>query len=37
MEDGAPLPDAEFAAKLEEEHAAVAAGGERPFFQLLYN
>ncbi|GJO55299.1 putative S-adenosyl-L-methionine-dependent methyltransferase [Mycobacterium marinum] len=37
VEDGAPLPDAEFAAKLEEERAAVAAGGERPFFQLLYN
>lgn len=31
VEDGAPLPDAEFAAKLEEERAAVAAGGERPF------
>jgi len=37
VEDGAPLPPAEFAAKLEEERAAVARGEQRLFFQLVYN
>ncbi|QUR66032.1 class I SAM-dependent methyltransferase [Mycobacterium spongiae] len=36
IEDGGPLPADEFAAKLEEERAA-AAGGQCPFFQLVYN
>ena len=34
VEDGAPLPDDEFAARVEEERAD---GGQRPFFQLVYN
>lgn len=37
VEDGAPLPRDEFAAKLEEERAAVARGEQRLFFQLVYN
>jgi methyltransferase (TIGR00027 family) len=37
VEDGAPLPPDEFAAKLEEERAAVARGEQRLFFQLVYN
>ena len=38
VEDGAPLQQDEFEAKLEEERAAMAAGEEqRPFFQLVYN
>lgn len=37
VEDGAPLPQDEFAAKLEEERAAVARGEQRLFFQLVYN
>lgn len=38
VEDGAPLDQDEFDAKLEEERAAIAAGeDERPFFQLVYN
>lgn len=34
VEDGAPLPDDEYRAKVEEERAAAE---ERPFFQLVYN
>lgn len=34
IEDGAPMPQGEFEAKVEEERAA---GDERPFFQLVYN
>ncbi|CAM4371076.1 Putative S-adenosyl-L-methionine-dependent methyltransferase [Mycobacterium basiliense] len=37
VEDGAPLPDEEFAAKVAEERAAVDAGDALPFFQLVYN
>ena len=38
VEDGAPLDPDEFEAKLEEERAAIAEGGDqRPFFQLVYN
>ena len=38
VEDGAPLDEDDFEAKLEEERAAIAAGEEgRPFFQLVYN
>jgi methyltransferase (TIGR00027 family) len=37
VEDGAPLSDEEFAAKVEEERAAVADSDQRPFFQLVYN
>ncbi len=37
VEDGAPLPPDEFAARVEEERAAVAAGDQRQFFQLVYN
>jgi methyltransferase (TIGR00027 family) len=38
VEDGAPLDPDEFAAKLEEERAAMASSeDERPFFQLVYN
>jgi methyltransferase (TIGR00027 family) len=38
VEDGAPLDQDEFEAKLEEERAAIATGeDERPFFQLVYN
>jgi methyltransferase (TIGR00027 family) len=38
IEDGAPLNQDEFEAKLEEERAAMASGTEdRPFFQLVYN
>ncbi|BBX75292.1 class I SAM-dependent methyltransferase [Mycobacterium shinjukuense] len=37
VEDGAPLPPDEFAAKVEEERAAVAKGDQLPFFQLVYN
>ncbi|GFG63656.1 putative S-adenosyl-L-methionine-dependent methyltransferase [Mycobacterium kubicae] len=34
VEDGAPLPDDEYQARLEEERAAE---GKSPFFQLVYN
>lgn len=37
IEDGAPLPPDEFAAKVEEERAAAAEGDQRLFFQLVYN
>ncbi len=38
VEDGAPLDPDEFEAKLGEERAAIAEGGDqRPFFQLVYN
>lgn len=37
IEEGAPLPSDEFAAKLEEERAALAEGDGGPFFQLVYN
>jgi methyltransferase (TIGR00027 family) len=37
VEDGAPMPPDEFAAAVEEERAAVAAGDQRLFFQLIYN
>ncbi|EUA14658.1 putative S-adenosyl-L-methionine-dependent methyltransferase [Mycobacterium kansasii 732] len=37
VEDGSPLPPEEFAAKVEEERAVVAAGDANPFFQLVYN
>ncbi|BBX64711.1 putative S-adenosyl-L-methionine-dependent methyltransferase [Mycobacterium saskatchewanense] len=38
VEDGAPLDQDEFQAKLEEELAAIASGEEeRPFYQLVYN
>ncbi|WP_375482613.1 class I SAM-dependent methyltransferase [uncultured Mycobacterium sp.] len=37
IEDGAPLPPEEFAAKVEEERAAAAQGDQRLFFQLVYN
>ncbi|OBG95249.1 SAM-dependent methyltransferase [Mycobacterium sp. E3251] len=37
VEDGAPLDQDEFEAKREEERAAMAAGAERPFYQLVYN
>ncbi|KAA1251961.1 class I SAM-dependent methyltransferase [Mycobacterium simiae] len=37
VEDGTPLPPDEFAAKVAEERAVVAAGGKSPFFQLVYN
>ncbi|MCV7195549.1 class I SAM-dependent methyltransferase [Mycobacterium angelicum] len=37
VEDGAPLPDHEFQAAVEEERAATAAGDGRQFFQLVYN
>jgi methyltransferase (TIGR00027 family) len=38
VEDGAPLDRDEFAAKVEEERAALAAGeDQRVFFQLVYN
>jgi len=38
VEDGAPLDQDEFEAKLEEERAAMASGTEdRPFFALVYN
>jgi methyltransferase (TIGR00027 family) len=38
VEDGAPLDQDEFEAKVEEERAAMASGAEdRPFFQLVYN
>jgi methyltransferase (TIGR00027 family) len=37
VEDGAPLSEEEFAARVEEERAAVAQGDQRPFFQLVYN
>lgn len=37
VEDGAPMPPDEFAVAVEEERAAVAAGDQRPFFQLVYN
>ncbi|GFG74005.1 class I SAM-dependent methyltransferase [Mycobacterium botniense] len=37
VEDGAPLHPDHFAAKVEEERAAVAQGGGRLFFQLVYN
>ncbi|OBB89200.1 class I SAM-dependent methyltransferase [Mycobacterium sp. 852002-30065_SCH5024008] len=37
VEDGAPLDQDDFEAKREEERAAMAAGAERPFYQLLYN
>lgn len=36
VEDGAPMPAAEFAAKVEEERAT-AGEGQCPFFQLVYN
>lgn len=36
VEDGAPLPSEDFAARLEEERAA-ADGDAGPFFQLVYN
>ncbi|BBY06711.1 class I SAM-dependent methyltransferase [Mycobacterium noviomagense] len=37
VEDGAPLPAQEYAAKVEEEREAVARGEQRLFFQLIYN
>ncbi|WP_204800906.1 class I SAM-dependent methyltransferase [Mycobacterium riyadhense] len=37
VEDGAPLPADEFAAKVEEERVAVAEGTRGLFFQLVYN
>jgi methyltransferase (TIGR00027 family) len=37
VEDGAPMPRDEFAAAVEEERAARAAGDQRLFFQLVYN
>jgi methyltransferase (TIGR00027 family) len=37
VEDGAPMPPDEFANAVEEERAAVAAGDQRLFFQLVYN
>jgi methyltransferase (TIGR00027 family) len=38
VEEGAPRDPDDFAARLEEERAAQAEGGEqRPFFQLVYN
>ncbi len=37
VEDGAPLDQDDFEAKREEERAAMAAGAERPFYQLVYN
>ncbi|OBF59766.1 SAM-dependent methyltransferase [Mycobacterium sp. 852002-53434_SCH5985345] len=37
VEDGAPLDRDDFEAKREEERAAMAAGAERPFYQLVYN
>jgi methyltransferase (TIGR00027 family) len=37
VEDGAPMPPDEFAKAVEEERAAVAAGDQRLFFQLVYN
>jgi methyltransferase (TIGR00027 family) len=37
VEDSAPMPSDHFAAALEEERAAVAAGDQRVFFQLVYN
>ncbi|OBJ88613.1 class I SAM-dependent methyltransferase [Mycobacterium asiaticum] len=36
VEDGAPLPEDEFRAKVEQERAA-PDGEQRPFFQLVYN
>lgn len=36
VEDGAPLPQNEYEAKVEEERAA-PEGDQRPFFQLVYN
>ena len=38
VEDGAPMGPDEYAAKVEEERAAIAEGAEEhPFFQLVYN
>ena len=37
VEDGAPLDQDEFEAKVEEERAASASGDQRVFFQLVYN
>lgn len=37
VEDGAPMPDDEFVAAVEEERAANARGDQRLFFQLVYN
>ncbi len=38
VEDGAPLSPGEYAAKVEEERAALAGDAQqRPFFQLVYN
>ncbi|GAA4531865.1 class I SAM-dependent methyltransferase [Mycobacterium paraffinicum] len=37
VEDGAPLDQDDFEAKSEEERAAMAAGAERSFYQLVYN
>jgi methyltransferase (TIGR00027 family) len=37
VEDGAPLDQDEFEAKVEEERAATADGDQRVFFQLVYN
>ncbi|ORV19579.1 class I SAM-dependent methyltransferase [Mycobacterium celatum] len=37
VEDGAPLPADQFAAAVEEERKATAAGDQRVFFQLVYN
>src|SRR5262249_8307478 len=37
VEDGAPLDQDEFQAKVEEERAASASGDQRVFFQLVYN
>lgn len=37
IEEGAPLDPEEFAAKVDEERAAVAQGDQRLFYQLVYN
>jgi methyltransferase (TIGR00027 family) len=37
VEDGAPLEQDEFDARVEEERAASSAGDQRVFFQLVYN